>query len=192
MEVIKMSYPFECISELVFVKTETQAADIILVPGGSHPQLMVKAAELYKQGLAPYILPSGSANPKIPEFSSEWEFLKSIGVKLGVPAEKILKEDQARHTFDNAEFSWRVIKENKLPVKTVILVCKAYHSRRALLTYQSVFPKDIEFFVASVPDKREISKENWFLEEEKIKKVMGEVVKIGKYFETYIKKFQEE
>lgn len=50
-----MSYPFDCISELVFVKTETKIADIILIPGGSHPQLMEKAAELYKHGLALYI-----------------------------------------------------------------------------------------------------------------------------------------
>lgn len=57
---------------------------------------------------------------------------------------------------------------------------------------QSAFPKDIEFFVASVPDKREIRKDNWFLDEEKIKIVMGEVVRIGKYFEPFIKKFQEE
>ncbi len=187
-----MGYPFDCISELVFVETEIKTADIILVPGGSHSQLMEKAAELYKQGLAPYILPSGHFNHKIPNYISEWEFLKSIGLKLGVPVEKILKEDQARHTFENAEFSWKVIKENMLSVKQAILVCKAYHSRRALLTYQSVFPKDIEFFVACVPDKREIRKDNWFLDEEKIKVVMDEVVKIGKYFEHYIKKFQEE
>ena len=187
-----MIYPFDCISELVFVKTEIKPADIILVPGGSQPQLMEKAAELYKQGLAPYILPSGHFNPKISEYSSEWEFLKAIGLKLGVPEEKILKEDQARHTFDNAEFSLKVIKENKLQVKRAILVCKAYHSRRALLTYQAVFPKDVEFFVAYVSDKREIRKDNWFLEEEKIKIVMGEVVKIGKYFEPHIKSFQEE
>lgn len=187
-----MRYPFDCISELIFVKTEIQVADIILVPGGSHPQLMEKAVELYKQGLAPYILPSGSYNPKLPEYNSEWEFLKSIGVKLGIPEEKILKEDQAKHTFENARFSWKLIKENKLPVKKAILVCKAYHSRRALLTYQSVFPNDIEFCVAYVPDKREIRKDNWFLDEEKTKIVMSEVVKIGKYFEPFIKKFQEE
>ena len=109
-----------------------------------------------------------------------------------MPEEKILQEDKARHTFENAEFSWNVIKENKLSVKRVILVCKAYHSRRALLTYQSVFPKDIDFFVVSVSDKREIRKDNWFLDEEKIKIVMGEVVKIGKYFETLIKDFQSD
>ncbi|OZV11520.1 hypothetical protein CIW83_13820 [Tissierella sp. P1] len=187
-----MRYPFDCISELVFVKTEIQKSDIILVSGGSHPQLMEKAAELYNHGLASYVLPSGGFNFKIPEYNSEWEFLRSIGVRLGIPEEKILKEDQAKHTFDNAEFSWKVIKENNLSVKSAILVCKEYHSRRALLTYQLVFPKDIEFSVASVPDKREITKDNWFLDEEKIDIVMGEVVKVGKYFRQYIKKFQEE
>ncbi len=117
-----MNYPFDCITDLVFVKTEIKAADIILVPGGSHPQLMEKAAELYNQGLAPYILPSGHYNPKIPDYNSEWEFLKSIGVKLGVPEQLILKEDQAAHTFENAEFSWKVIKETNIPVKKAILV----------------------------------------------------------------------
>ncbi len=186
----KMSYPFDYISELVFVETEIKTADIILVLGGSQPQLMERAAELYNEGLAPYVLPSGHFNSKIPEYSSEWEFLKSIGLKLDVPEEKILKEDQARNTFENAEFSWKVIKENNLSVKKAILVCKAFHSRRALLTYQSVFPKGIEFFVACVPDRKEITKDNWFLDEDKIKIVMGEVVKIGRYFESYIKKLQ--
>ena len=187
-----MSYPFDCISDLIFVETEIKNADIILVPGGSHPQLMEKAAELYKQGLAPYILPSGYFNPKIPEHSSEWEFLKSIGVNLGIPEEIILKEDKARNTFENAELSWKVIEENKLPVKKAILVCKAYHSRRALLTYQAMFPKNIEFYVASVPDKRNIKRDNWFLDDENIKLVMGEVVKIAKYFEPVIKQFYQE
>jgi hypothetical protein len=60
-----------------------------------------------------------------------------------------------------------------------------------LLTYQTVFPKEIEFYVSYVPDRREITRDNWFLDEEKIKTVMGEVVKIGKYFEPHIKKLQE-
>ncbi|MBU3113901.1 YdcF family protein [Clostridium lacusfryxellense] len=181
-----MSYPFDSISDLVFVKTEVQCADIILVPGSSDPNLMEMAAELYNQGLAPFILPSGSYNPRIPEFSSEWEFLKSIGVKLGVPEDKILKEYQARNTFENAEFSWGVIKENNLTVRRALLVCKAYHSRRSLLTYQSVFPKGIEFFVVSIPGSIDLIKSNWFLDNYKTEIVMGEVVKIGTYFNSLI------
>ncbi len=52
-----MAYPFDCITEFMFVETALEPADVILVPGGSHPQLMERAADLYHQGMAPYILP---------------------------------------------------------------------------------------------------------------------------------------
>ncbi len=54
-----MGYPFDCITEFMFFETEMQPADLIMIPGGSHPQLMERAAALYHQGLAPLILPSG-------------------------------------------------------------------------------------------------------------------------------------
>lgn len=181
-----MKYPFDCISELIFVNDQIEPADIILIPGGSHPQLMEKAAQLYQLGMAPYILPTGKFNPKIPEYASEWEFLKSIGLKLGVPESAILKEDQASHTFENAEFSWKVIKEQGLKIQKAILVCKGVHSRRALLTYQTVFPKEIKFFVSSVTDNNGINRQNWFQDEKAIRRVMTEVIKIGQYFEKDI------
>lgn len=178
--------PFDCISDLIFVETGVEDADVILVPGGSHPQLMEKAVELYNNRFAPYILPSGGVNPKLPNYESEWEYLKDIGIKLGVPEEVILKENQASHTFENAELSWNVLQTLDRPIRKVILVCKAYHSRRALLTYQSVFPLEVQFYVSTVVDKRGISKDTWFLKSENISIVMGEVEKIGKYFKDKI------
>lgn len=178
--------PMQCISDFIFVETGVKEADVILIPGGSHPQLMEKAVELYKEGMAPYILPSGGVNQKIPEYESEWEYLKSIAMGLGVPEEAILRENQARHTFENAELSWQVLQDLNMPIRKAILVCKAFHSRRALLTYQTVFPQSVEFYISSVIDKRGISKENWFLDKESIRLVMSEVAKIGTYFEDKI------
>lgn len=179
-------HTFDCISDFVFVETGIEKSDVILVPGGSHPQLMERAAELYNSNFAPYILPSGGANKNLPSYNSEWEYLKEIAIKLGVPEAAVLKEDQARHTFENAELSWNILKSMNKPIKNVILVCKAYHSRRALLTYQSVFPSNINFFISPVADKRGVSKSTWYLDKEKISVVMGEVVKIGQYFEDKI------
>ncbi len=98
-----MSSAIKCISDFIFVTTPIKPSDLILVPGGSHPQLMEEAARLYKAGFAPLILPSGGKNPNILNGSSEWKFLRDLGVSLGVPGEAILKEDQAG-TFDISIF----------------------------------------------------------------------------------------
>lgn len=66
----------------MFVEASIGRADVILIPGGSHPQLIERAAELYKSDYAKCLLPSGGFNPKIPEWKSEWEFLKDVAVKL--------------------------------------------------------------------------------------------------------------
>ncbi|WP_284644234.1 YdcF family protein [Paenibacillus silviterrae] len=179
-----MLYPFDCITQLIFVETDLEEADVILVPGGSHPQLMENAAALYHKGLAPLILPSGGSTKHVA--STEWEFLRDIALSLDVPEKAILKEDQARNTFENARLSWQVLQEAGIRPRKIILACKAGHSRRALLTYQTVFPKETEFFVAPVTDKTGITKDNWFRTEEGIRRVMTEVEKIGKYFGHHI------
>lgn len=179
-----MDSPFRCITDFIFVETEVVPADILLVPGGSHPQQMERAAELYHRGLAPYILPSGGYNSKIDEI--EWNYFQRIGLERGVPESAILREDQAQNTFDNARNSWEVIKSMDLHVESAVLVCKAHHSRRALMTYQTVFPMGIKFMVSAVTDKRGIGRDDWFLQEDRIKAVMTEVEKIGKYFGRHI------
>jgi hypothetical protein len=176
----------DCISDFIFVDDFINSSDVILIPGGSHPQLAEKAATLYKEGRAHYILASGHANPNIPNYSSEAEYLKSIAVDLGVPSEKFLCENKASHTFENAEFSFQMLNNMNIKADKIILVCKAYHSRRTLFTYKYHFPANTEFLVSSVVDKHGLCKNNWFTKPEYISKVMSEVEKIGKYFKDKI------
>ncbi|MCK4671148.1 MAG: YdcF family protein [Candidatus Aegiribacteria sp.] len=175
----------ETITDFVFMETPISRADLILIPGGSYPKLMEKAALLYHEGFALKVLPSGGANHRV-DTSSEWEFLRRTGIELGIPEEAILKEDRAKHTIENAELSWNVIKSLGIPVNKAIIVCKAFHARRAYMTYRLIFPDQIEFMVAPVVDIRDIRKDNWFTSDEKIRKVMSEVEKIGKYFSRLI------
>jgi len=176
----------DAITKFIFVDDVITACDVILVPGGSHPQLAEKAAELYKYGLADCILFSGRANPCIPDFPSEAEYLKSIAIELGVSAERIICENKAAHTLENAEFSLSTLVNMNVKADKIILVCKAYHSRRVLLTYQHVFPESANFLVAPVTDKRGLNRRNWASRQEYADKVMGEVEKIGKYFKDKV------
>ncbi|CAH1210750.1 hypothetical protein PAECIP111891_03575 [Paenibacillus allorhizoplanae] len=179
-----MSFPFDCISDFMFFETELGYADVILIPGASHPQLMERAAMLYHQGIAPLILPSGGATPHVE--TTESEFLRNVGVTLGVPSEAILQEDKATNTFENARFSLKILEEKSIIPNKVVLVCKNYHARRALLTYQFIFPRETIFYVSPVIDKTGTSKDNWYLDEDKIRYVMNELEKVGKYFRPAI------
>jgi uncharacterized SAM-binding protein YcdF (DUF218 family) len=107
-------------------------------------------------------------------------------MSLGVPEEAILKEDQATNTFENVRFSWNILQQHAILPQKAILVCKSYHARRALLTYQVDFPRTTKFMICPVTDKRGITKNNWYLEEQSIRYVMGELTKVGQYFAHHI------
>lgn len=47
------------VEEFVFAESQPEKADIIFVPGNGFPDMAEKAASLYREGYAPYILPSG-------------------------------------------------------------------------------------------------------------------------------------
>ncbi|WP_420818336.1 YdcF family protein [Paenibacillus ginsengarvi] len=168
----------------MFFETEVEPADVILIPGASQPQLMEQAARLYHQGIAPFILPSGGSTPYVE--TTEWEFLRNVGVSLGVPAEAILREDTATNTFENARLSWEVLQSKHMHPKKAVLVCKNYHARRALLTYQLFFSRETVFYVSPVIDRSGTTKLNWCLDERKIHLVMSELEKVGTYFRRHI------
>jgi hypothetical protein len=81
---------------------------------------------------------------------------------------------------------WQVIQEAGLQITKAILVCKAHHSRRALLTYQAVFPSGVEFTVSPILDFRNIRKDNWYLDEQKTHYVFEELRKIGEFLGKYV------
>ena len=43
--------------DFIFIDDKPEKADVIFVPGNGYPQMAEKAAELYRRGLAPRVLP---------------------------------------------------------------------------------------------------------------------------------------
>lgn len=182
------------ITEFVFVEHPVQRADIIFVPGNGYPQMAEKAAQLWKEGYAPFVLPSGKYSISVGAFSgvldkadlynenykTEWEFLKDVLVKNGVSLEAVLREDKAVHTYDNAIRSRAVTDALGIDIKKAIICCKNYHARRCLMYYQLMYP-DTEFYVvACITDGT--TPENWYLSENGRSLVMGEMERFGWQF----------
>lgn len=191
------------ITEFIFVEDKPKKSDMIFIPGSGFPQLAEEAANLYHQGLAPYILPSGRysvLNGRFAgvqekkelydgEYETEWEFLKEALKKNQVPEEHILKEDQATYTYENAIYSRKVTDSMGMEIKKASLCCKPYHARRSLLYYQLLYP-DTEFYVCPIQDS-DVKRENWYLTEKGIRLVFGEVQRIGEQFIDITKEMEK-
>lgn len=176
--------------KFIFVEDKPQKADIILVPGNGYPQMAENAAALYKEGYAPYILPSGRYSIVTGKFSgvltgqdvyhgdyeTEFEFLRDVLLKNGVPDSAILKEDHATYTYENAKFSRKVTDQACIQVKTAILCCKTYHARRSLMYYQTVYPETRFWVCPSCVDS--INRDNWKESLEGRQAVSGEISRI--------------
>lgn len=182
----------EDITDFIFVEHKPEKADIIFIPGGDQGAIAVKAAELYLEGYAPWILPSGRFSKPvghctIPGYETEWEFLRDILIGQGVPDAVVLEERQATYTYENAIYSRKVTDALGLKVERAILCPQACHARRALLYYEILYP-DTEFVVCPAVT-RGISRDNWFLEDEKIDVVLGELERCGSQFHEILREY---
>lgn len=185
----------EDITNFIFVEDDPEKADLIMVPGGSFPELAERAAELWKISFAPFILigggvsiktgtfpgPKAKANLYRAVYSTEYDFYFDVLTKNGVPTEAILGENQSGYTRQNAQLAKRVVETAQLVVNKAILVCKSFHARRSLMFYQSAFP-NTKFRVVPV-DCYNITKSNWYLSEYGVSHVLGELKRCGDQFD---------
>ena len=182
------------IGDFIFLENDPERADIIFVPGNGYPQMAEKAAALYGENYASFVLPSGKYSITVGKFGgvlsgqeryngnyrTEWDFLKDVLIKNHVPDEVILKEDQATFTWENARFSREVTDKAEIEIKKALLCCKNYHARRSLMYYQRAYP-EVEFRVCPCCVDG-VTKENWMNSEEGIQSVLGEVQRIVTQF----------
>ena len=109
------------------------SADVIVILGGG-AERPVRAAELFRAHAAPRILITGAGDDGIN---------RAILLAHGVPAAAIEVENQSKSTRENAVFSLKLLRAEK--VRSAILVTSWYHSRRSERTFEHYGP-DIKFY----------------------------------------------
>lgn len=117
-------------------------ADCILVLGSHDLRVPERAADLYLQNLAPFVIMSGGLGNFTKEIWSEPEAIKfaRIAVNNGVPADSILIEDKSSNTGENILFTRTLLNELKIKVTKIIVVQKPYMERRSFATIRKVWP----------------------------------------------------
>ena len=109
-------------------------AEVMVVLGGGLHERPLRAAELFKQRAASRILISGAGDDEIN---------RAILMSAGVPASVIQLESHSTTTAENAEFTIKLLRQQK--VHHVILVTSWYHARRSLKTFEHYAP-EIKFY----------------------------------------------
>lgn len=119
-----------------------EKADCILVLGSHDTRVANRGAELYLEGRAPVLLFSGGLGNVTKGIWTETEADKfaAIAVRLGVPPESILIENQSTNTGENILFSQKLLQEKGLDPQTFIVVQKPYMERRSYATFKKHWP----------------------------------------------------
>lgn len=184
----------------VFREDVPSEADVIFLPGNGYPQMAEEAAALYREGYAPWIVPSGRYSITVGTFGgvlaskerytgayrSECEFLCDVLIKNGVPEEAILKEDRATYTWENAKNSRLLTDRAGIAVRKAILCCKTHHAGRAYLYYHRAFPEAEILVCPSCVDG--IRRDNWRDSEAGVEAMCAETGRILRQFEILMKR----
>ncbi len=116
-------------------------SDVIFVLGSHDLRVAHRAVELYRQGLAPYILFSGRRGALTQDWPvTEAERFAALALERGVPREHLLVEPEATNTGENIRFGYHLLREKGLQPGRLILVQKPYMERRTRATFLQQWP----------------------------------------------------
>ncbi|MEK5026371.1 YdcF family protein [Paenibacillus sp. FSL M7-1046] len=115
---------------LLYNQAPKQADVIIVLSGGAGRG--EKGAELYKEGYAPYLLLSNSK-----EYASSSGDMLQTALALGISQDDILLEHAAQSTYQNAELTLPIMKQNGF--SSAIVVSSDFHMRRVKLLFDHIY-----------------------------------------------------
>lgn len=121
---------------------QLQKFDCILALGSHDLRVANRAAELYLQGWAPLVVFSGGLGNvtkgvwTIPEADQ----FATIAIRMGVPENAILIENQSTNTGENILFTQKLLQQKGLDPQSFIVVQKPYMERRSYATFKKHWP----------------------------------------------------
>lgn len=120
-----------------------EKSDCIIGLGCEDLNIAKIAVDLYFKGYGDKIIFSGGLGKVTRNIWNEPEANKfaKYAVENGVPKEKIYVENKSTNTGDNFRFTKELIKQERLNVKTCIVVCKPYVEKRVEATLKKIMPE---------------------------------------------------
>ena len=124
--------------------------DCILAFGSHDTHVAERAADLYNQGFAQFVIFTGGLGRITKNIwkKTEAEKFSEIAISLGVPRDKIFIETESTNTGENIEFTKKLIEKEKLMFSDYIVVDKPFKERRIYATLKMQW-SNLDFIVTS-------------------------------------------
>ncbi len=122
---------------------ELVRSDAILVLCSHDTRVAEYAARLFHDTWAPLLIFSGGLGAITKHLFTEPEAdrFAAIAIRLGVPADRIIVENQSANTGENVRFTRQLLAARGIDARTFILVQKPYMERRTFATFRKVWPE---------------------------------------------------
>lgn len=154
--------------------------DIILVLGSSSINRVEKAVEVYQKIHKPIVVSGG-----IERFNGVSESVKfrDYLIENGVSENFIYVEDISLNTKENFVNSFKLINNLFCDNKKILLITSSQHMLRSLLTAKRVIDDaHYSFEIYTCPSFSDrIQKDNWYLNNEVVDIIVGELTRLIKY-----------
>lgn len=179
--VVLMSVIGANLGKFLVQSDKLEKADAIAVFSGDNGPRTERAVELLKEGYADYLILSGG---KVYDDVTMAELMKNHAIKLGVDEDKILIDDEASTTNENAAFTAEIIEEHNF--KSAIVVTSDYHTRRSKLAMEKALENTLidgeKVSVSVTPSKEEKFTTKWWTSGNSVLMVISEYLKLAGYW----------
>ena len=96
---------------------------------------LLNTIELFHKGMIKKIIITG-ASGSLSSDMKEADILKSFLIRIGIPGEKIIVENQSKNTHENAKYTELICKKLEIDKSSFLLITSDYHMRRSLFCFK--------------------------------------------------------
>ena len=163
-----------------------EIADVIVGFGNFNTNIARRAAELYRQGLAPVVLFTGGLGRNTEGLLPEPEAVRfaRVAMECGVPEKAILLEPESTNTAENILFTRRLLEARGIPHERILGVHQPFMERRITAAMGVYWPEQafrVTSPQVSISDYLEDAKKQGVTENAAVSVIVGDFQRMDLY-----------
>lgn len=178
--------PLQTVWDYLGMHQTPEQADVIVGFGNFNTNIARRAAELYRQGLAPVVLFTGGLGRNTEGLLPEPEAVRfaRVAMECGVPEKAILLEPESTNTAENILFTRRLLENRGIPHERILGVHQPFMERRITAAMGIYWPEQafrVTSPQVSISDYLEDAKKQGVTENAAVSVIVGDFQRMDLY-----------